>query len=1091
MQDFTGREEIILEQALQLPSGEQSAYLEKACGGNTELRRRVDGLIAARRQRTGMEDSPSLPEYNEWPTDMPRPAVVGQSVGPYKLLQEIGEGGGGKVFLAEQEQPVRRRVALKIIKLGMDTEEVIARFEAERQALAMMDHPNIARVYDAGATETGRPYFVMELVRGVPITQFCDEQKLSVAERLQLFILVCNAVQHAHQKGIIHRDIKPSNILVSMNDGVPTPKVIDFGIAKATGGRLTEKPYYTAAEQFVGTPAYMSPEQAALSNEDVDTRSDIYSLGVLLYQLLTGRTPLDQDKLHDAGVDEVRRAIREDEPPRPSTRLGTVTSEDLTTTAGQRHTDPARLVATLRGDLDWIVMRCLEKDRSRRYETASALAQDLQHYLANEPVSARPPSAMYLLQKMARRHRVMFVSVTAITAALVLGLGAAIWSAYEASVQRDRADEQMALAQKAEKETALALGRTDYLVALDLTQEDRMSEAVAHLVRALRASPDNPPAAALLNSILTMRNWAVPLAMSETTATNNFAFGRRGQNGLNRGAFPGGNPPPAGARGPVGRGPAQSVSVSSPDGSWNLKISGNTAELVDTTKPVDNQKPIALPNVQRAAFSPDSRWLFAFAQDRSVSLWDVKTGQRVSMPLRMEDNVVAAEISADGKTITTKSQSNGFGARGRREVTETWSLAQDAAVQKTFPTATAVSSITESSDEKFLLTVSNAVEGNTAQVWNLATGQPVGETMKIEQARTGLFTPDGKRVVTSSGNALQIWDPATGKPVGPPVADENRGQGGVNRPGTGRGGLSSRISFSADGKRILFMGSDRTTLHLLDAATGAAVTPAPHQEQDFNSAAFSPDGARIVTAGASVEIWDVASGNVVAELAKDAGPFDSAQFSPDGKQILTTTATEAQVWDIAADQAVGEAINQDDQALTASFSPDGSQILTITQARLGATERAARVWDAATGQAISAQMLCDGSTTAVFSADGHRIFTTGASARVWDAATGLALSVPMTGREVKFSSNGQRVFVLGTDWVVRSWPVSENIGPPWILDLAETLAQCQLDKTGSLVFYPGKPLEALRRQAEQEKEANQPMVEWAKKLLGVVPTTGK
>ena len=296
-------------------------------------------------------------------TASPQSEQPGATVGPYKLREQIGEGGFGTVWVADQEQPVRRRVALKIIKLGMDTKEVIARFGQERQALAMMDHPNIAKVLDAGTTENGRPYFVMELVRGVKITEFCDDQQLPMVERINLFITVCQAVQHAHQKGIIHRDLKPSNILVSLNDGRAVPKVIDFGIAKATQGRLTDGTIYTQFEQMIGTPLYMSPEQAQMTSLDIDTRSDIYALGVLLYELLTGRTPIDTATMAKAGMDEIRRLIREVDPPRPSARVKTLTGEELTTMAKRRHTEPAKLHGTLGGDIDWIVMKCLEKDR--------------------------------------------------------------------------------------------------------------------------------------------------------------------------------------------------------------------------------------------------------------------------------------------------------------------------------------------------------------------------------------------------------------------------------------------------------------------------------------------------------------------------------------------------------------------------------------------------------------------------------------------------------------------------------------------------------------------------------------------------------
>jgi serine/threonine protein kinase len=419
------REATLFALALEKPADKRAAFLDAVCEGDAALRQRLDALLAAHDapDELSPKDKPAARVTMKLELSAVPDETIGQMLGNYKLLQKIGEGGCGAVYMAEQEHPVRRRVALKVIKLGMDTKNVIARFEAERQALALMDHPNIAKVLDAGATEVGRPFFVMELVRGIKITDYCDQNNLSTRQRLGLFIQICQAIQHAHQKGIIHRDIKPSNILVTLHDGVPVPKVIDFGIAKATTDqRLTDKTLFTAYEQFIGTPAYMSPEQAEMSGLDIDTRSDIYSLGVLLYELLTGRTPFDAKELMNSGIDAMRKTIREREPQRPSTRLHTLQGDDLTTTARRHGVDALKLISLLRGDLDWIVMKCLEKDRTRRYETANGIAADLKRHLNNETIVARPPSAAYRFQKSFRRNKLAFAAAGAVALALLLGI---------------------------------------------------------------------------------------------------------------------------------------------------------------------------------------------------------------------------------------------------------------------------------------------------------------------------------------------------------------------------------------------------------------------------------------------------------------------------------------------------------------------------------------------------------------------------------------------------------------------------------------------------------------------------------------------
>ena len=493
-------EETIFGEATQRADpAERAAFLEAACGGDKVLRRRVEallsvheaggsfleplvtppatgvgeaplpngagpaaenavavslssteagtsaaGAIPAGRTATAAFDAPSRPRTSASGED-----ASGTVIGPYKLLEPIGEGGMGVVYMAEQTQPVRRKVALKLIKPGMDTKQVIARFEAERQALALMDHPNIAKVHDAGAADSGRPYFVMELVKGVPITRYCDEKRLTPRERLELFIPVCQAIQHAHQKGIIHRDLKPSNVLVGLYDGKPVPKVIDFGVAKAAGPKLTEATLFTAFGTVIGTPEYMSPEQAQLENLDIDTRSDIYSLGVLLYELLTGTTPFTRKELEKSGMLEMLRVIREQEPTKPSTKLSA--AEGLPTLAANRGTEPTRLKKLESGgELDWIVMKCLEKDRGRRYVAANSLAMDLQRYLADESVLAYPPSTWYRLRKLVRRHRGPVLGMSLVALTLVAGIIGTTWGMLRATKAEADAVNETKL-----KETAL------------------------------------------------------------------------------------------------------------------------------------------------------------------------------------------------------------------------------------------------------------------------------------------------------------------------------------------------------------------------------------------------------------------------------------------------------------------------------------------------------------------------------------------------------------------------------------------------------------------------------------------------------------
>jgi hypothetical protein len=496
---------------------EREAMLDRECANSSELRAQVADLLAVR--------SHAEEFFSDCFADGPKPIVnpgnlenstevtdrnIGLRIGPYKILRKIGEGGCGGVYMAEQEKPVRRRVALKIIKLGMDTKNVIARFESERQALAMMDHPNMARVLDAGTTESGRPFFVMELIDGVNILEYCDKNRLDTRQRLELFVQVCHAIQHAHHKGIVHRDIKPSNILVTSQDGVAVPKVIDFGVAKAMTEPLTDKTLLTTYGCFIGTPTYMSPEQAEFSALNVDTRSDIYSLGVLLYELLTGKTPFDQKDLMSSGLNEMRRTLREREPHRPSTKLKTLNTEELTATAVRRHIETSKLLPLLKGDLDWIVMKALEKDRTRRYETANGLGMDVCRFLNNEPVLARPPSRLYRLEKLVQRNRVVFLAIATVTLILLAWLGTSTWLFFKEREMRNLAVEAQQQAEQARQNEARlrreAEARANIAQAAVMLSRGRLVEA-EHLVDQIQV-PVIEPSLEAVGVFRTLGDWA-------------------------------------------------------------------------------------------------------------------------------------------------------------------------------------------------------------------------------------------------------------------------------------------------------------------------------------------------------------------------------------------------------------------------------------------------------------------------------------------------------------------------------------------------------------------------------------------------------
>jgi eukaryotic-like serine/threonine-protein kinase len=608
---------------------ERAEFIERECGSDDALQSAVVNLLEAHEVNGGFLEKPFdgsfVDDNGELATTLGMSTVTeqpGSRIGPYKLLQQIGEGGFGVVYMAQQTQPVRRKVALKIVKAGMDTKEVIARFEAERQALALMDHPNIAKVLDAGTTSSGRPYFVMELVHGVPITEFCDESKLTTPERLELFVDVCRAVQHAHQKGIIHRDLKPSNVLITMNDDRPMPKVIDFGISKALSQQLTEKTLFTAFGQMVGTPLYMSPEQAQFSTDDVDTRSDVYSLGVLMYELLTGSTPFDKETLQNSGVDEMRRLIREVDPPRPSARVSTLHVEVLSTVSDRRKVDPRKLGHFLRGELDWIVMKALEKDCNRRYESASAFAADVERYLADEAVQACPPSVGYQLRKLFVRHRALLITALLVLMAVVVGAGFSVRYAIQADEARRLADDRLGIANTEQANTKRAVARfQNLLYAADMKLA---SDAIA--------GNDSPRALELLERHAPAAN-AVDLQGFEWHFYKKQVTQRPGVS-LDQEAW------------------VNDVELS-PDGKW-LAV-GTNAGMVRvyeaTTWKLHQSIDTAGQQVNGVAWSPEGRQLAAACQDGTLFLWDLDSGKRHKKIRAHVGGANDVAFSPDGRSL--------------------------------------------------------------------------------------------------------------------------------------------------------------------------------------------------------------------------------------------------------------------------------------------------------------------------------------------------------------------------------------------------------------------------------------------------------
>jgi WD40 repeat protein/serine/threonine protein kinase len=871
------REEVLFALALEKPVAERNAFLEVVCGNDKALRQRLDALLAAHEQSVELvfANTPAARATIKLDLADAPDEAVGQTLGRYKLMERLGEGGCGVVYVAEQTQPVRRRVALKVIKLGMDTKAVVARFEAERQALAMMDHPNIAKVLDAGTTETGRPYFVMELVRGIRITEYCDQNQLSTKERLDLFIKVCQAIQHAHQKGIIHRDIKPSNILVTLHDGVPVPKVIDFGIAKATEGRLTDATVYTQLHQFIGTPAYMSPEQAEMSGLDIDTRSDIYSLGVLLYELLAGSTPFDAQELMSQGIDQMRKTIREKEPVRPSTRFATLKGEELTTTAKRRSADKSKLMHQLKGDLDWIVMKCLEKDRTRRYETANGLAADLKRHLNNEPVVARPPSTVYRIQKAIRRNKISFAAGAIIFGALFLGVIATTWQSVRAThAKREALTAQAQEAVQREKAVAAQANESKLREQADSARQQAEVEELAARQRAY-ASDMNVAAQALAGNNLgraqdllnrqrpqpgqkDLRGWEWRYLWRQTRSDALFTLGQETSEIFSLAVSPDSNLLAAGMRDQGG------LAV------WDLPTRQVLIHLVNKEQLV------------RAAFSPTDP-LLAFTTSTAptsglpqatLRLWNTATRQMVA-ELPLDAECMGLAFAKDGRTLVTSTASGTQGKMTLWRMPEGTQLTNYPSQQIQYEVGTGFATTPDLNLAAYGMPGANARIG----VMNLHTGKQlwtaVAATTPLITALA--FSPDGKMLASGAGFAdsdIHLWDAATGQEIGKLA---------------GHGSWVSFLIFSPDGKKLTSSSADQT-IRIWDVDSQKCVDVLRGHRQEIWSLAMLPDDKTLVSGGkdGTVCFWDTSVAHPhQPRITVPAQNVINWIFTSDGRSFLT------------------------------------------------------------------------------------------------------------------------------------------------------------------------------------------------------------